>query len=101
MPACLRSRLGARAGERADAQPCACPSRAPVRVRGRYEKYTKEENRDRLLNPGDAFSEACLDFQSQISSLMEARGAVLLLCALVRAWAGLRVACEPECAGAA
>jgi hypothetical protein len=39
----------------------------------RYEKYTKDENKDRLLNPGDAFSEACLDFQFQITALMEAR----------------------------
>ncbi len=57
------------------------PPRPPCRSRSaracvlahRYEKYTKDENKERLLNPGDAFSEAVLDFQTSIAALMEAR----------------------------
>jgi hypothetical protein len=42
-------------------------------ARLQYEKYTKEENRDRLMNPGDQFGEAVMDFQMQIATLTEAR----------------------------
>jgi len=39
----------------------------------RYEKYTKTGNEERLLNPGDAFQEATMDFQAQITLLKQAR----------------------------
>jgi hypothetical protein len=43
--------------------------------RPQYQKYSEEKNKDRLLNPGDAFSELCMDFEFQIAALAEVRPA--------------------------
>jgi len=55
---------------------CALPralTRSPPLNRPQYQKYSEEKNKDRLLNPGDAFSELCMDFSFQIAALMEVR----------------------------
>ena len=63
------SSAGGRCARHAPADAPPCPRRP------QYQKYSEEKNKDRLLNPGDAFSELCMDFEFQIAALLEVRPA--------------------------
>ena len=73
-----------RLSERARAARCVLTRFLPATARPQYQKYSEEKNKDRLLNPGDAFSELCMDFQFQIAALMEVRPACSAAAAATR-----------------